>query len=102
MAFDEVPGNWALWLDRFRPRASRRYKLPSLMSFLLNVTIMYSASRQPQSKNLTDLYFHPPLERVGMLQWKRFDSIEQQGYAHAFEVLDAMSDAQLQPFRPLS
>lgn len=102
LAFDEVPGNWALLLDRFRPRAKRRYKLPSLMAYLLNVTIMYSASRQVQSKNLTDLYFHPPLERVGMLQWKRFDSIEQQGYAHACEVLDAMTETTLRPFRPLS
>lgn len=101
LAFDEVPGNWALLLDRFRPRARRRYKLPSLMAYLLNVTIMYSASRQLQSKNLTDLYFHPPLERVGMLQWKRFDSIEQQGYAHACEVLNAMTETTLRPFRPL-
>jgi len=97
---DDVPGTWALLRDRFRPRAKRRYRLPSLMSYLLNVSIMYSTSRQREYRRLTDLYFNPPLDRVGMLQWSRFDSIALQGYNYACEVLDAMSDEQLQPFRP--
>ena len=37
------------------------------MAYLLNVNIMYSNSRQGESRRLTDLYFSPPLERVGML-----------------------------------
>jgi len=100
LALDDVPGTWALLRDRFRPRAKRRYRLPSLMSYLLNVSIMYSTSRQREYRRLTDLYFNPPLDRVGMLQWSRFDSIALQGYNYACEVLDAMSDEQLQPFRP--
>ncbi|MBK9440396.1 MAG: cyclic nucleotide-binding domain-containing protein [Comamonadaceae bacterium] len=100
LALDDVPGTWALLRDRFRPRAKRRYRLPSLMSYLLNVSIMYSTSRQREYRRLTDLYFNPPLDRVGMLQWGRFDSIAQQGYNYACEVLDAMSEEQLQPFRP--
>jgi NTE family protein len=46
------------------------------------VTVLYSSSRQQQSTKLTDLYLNPPLERVGMLQWKKFDSIVSQGYEH--------------------
>ncbi|HSO43939.1 MAG TPA: patatin-like phospholipase family protein, partial [Rhodoferax sp.] len=99
VAFDEVPGTWALLRDRLRPRQQRRYKLPSLMAYLLNVNIVYSTSRQGESRKLTDLYFSPPLERVGMLQWQRFDSIAKQGYEYACEVLDAMSEEQLKPFR---
>ena len=89
VTFDEVPGTWALLRDRLRPRQQRRYKLPSFMAYLLNVNIMYSTSRQGESRRLTDLYFSPPLERVGMLQWQRFDSIAKQGYEYASEVLDA-------------
>ena len=63
-------------------------------------TILYSTSRQRQSQRLTDLYFNPPLERVGMLQWERFDSIVEQGRAHGAEVLDAMAGPALQAFRP--
>ena len=100
VAFEEVPGTWALLRDRLRARPQRRYKLPSLMAYLLNVNIMYSNSRQDESRRLTDLYFSPPLERVGMLQWQRFDSIAKQGYDYACEVLDAMPEDQLRAFRP--
>ena len=93
-----MPGTWALLRDRLRPRRRRRYRLPSLTSFLMNVNVLYSSSRQQQARKLTDLYFNPPLERVGMLQWDRFDHIVQQGQAHAKEVLDTTSAQALQPY----
>lgn len=86
---EEVPGTWALLRDRLRPRARRRYRLPSLVSLLMNVTVLYSASRLQQTRKLIDVYMNPPLDRVGMLQWKRFEQIVEQGYAHACAVLDA-------------
>ncbi len=95
---DELPGSWALLRDRLRPRAARRYHLPTLTSYLMNVTILYSSSRQQQSRKLTDLYFNPPMERVGMLQWDRFDSIVKQGLEHATEVLDALPPEALKPY----
>ena len=94
----EVPGSWALLRDLFRPRNKRRFRLPSLMSYLMNVTILYSASRQHESRKLTDLYFNPPLERVGMLQWDKFDSIVQQGHEHGVAVLSGLSPAEIKPF----
>lgn len=95
---DEVPDSWALLRDRLRPRKRRRYRFPSLVSYLMNVTILYSRSRQRQSQQLTDLYFNPPLERVGMLQWEKFDSIVLQGYAHGVKVLDGMSAERMNGF----
>lgn len=96
--YDEVPGGWALLRDRLRPRASRRYKFPSLVAYLMNVTILYSASRRQEAERMTDLYFNPPLERVGMLQWKKFDSIVAQGHAHGAQVLDALPPDRLKRF----
>jgi NTE family protein len=95
----EVPGAWALFRDRLRPRAQRRYRLPSLVAYLMNVTVMFSTSRQRQARKLTDLYFNPPLERVGMLQWNRFDSIVEQGRAYAEQVLDALPPQALEPYQ---
>lgn len=85
--FDEVPGPWALLRDRLRPRAHRRYRLPPLSAYLLNVTILYSSSRQRAARAACDVYFNPPLDRIGLLAWKHFDSIVAQGRAHAEEVL---------------
>lgn len=92
---DEVPSAWALALDRLRPRGRRLYRLPSLTTYLMNVTALYSTSRQRQGRRLTDLYFNPPLENVGMLQWERFDHIVGLGYAHACEVLSPASSRPL-------
>ena len=89
-----MPGSWKLLLDRLRPRSKRRYRVPSLMAYLLNVTILYSTSRQQQLRQMTDIYFSPPLQRVGLLQWTKFDAIEQQGYDHAVEVLGGLSETQ--------
>lgn len=83
----QMPSWWQLALDRLRPRLLRRYRLPSLSAYLLNVTTLYSASRREQSRAGVDLYFNPALARVGMLEWHRFDDIVAQGLQHAREVL---------------
>ena len=88
LEFDEVPGSWTMLLDRLRPRRQRRFRLPSLTAYLLNITILYSTSRQREVQRLTDLYFNPPLYKVGLLQWSRFDQIVRQGYEYAIGVLD--------------
>src|SRR5690606_2392306 len=64
LGFDEIPGGWALLVDRLRPRHKRRYRLPTLMTYLSNVTIIYSISRQQDARRLVDLYFNPPLYKV--------------------------------------
>lgn len=84
---DEVPGGWDLFLDWLRPVRKRRYRLPSLPAYLMTVMVLNSMARGRQARALADLYFHPPLERVGLLQWKRFDRIVQIGYEHALQVL---------------
>ena len=92
LEFDEVPGSWALLRDRFRPRHKRRYRLPSLTSYLLNVTILYSMSRQDEARRQTDVYFCPPLYKVGLLQWSAFDQIVRQGQEHGVEVMSKLSE----------
>ena len=89
-----MPGSWTLLFDRLRPRSRRRYRLPSLIAYLLNITILYSVSRQPEARRLTDLFFNPPLMRVGLLQWAKFDSIVSEGERHAAEVLDTLNATQ--------
>ena len=91
----EVPGTWALLRDKLRPRAQRRYKMPSMASLLMNVTILYSVSRQREVQALTDVYFNPPLDRVGMLAWNKLDQIVKQGYTHGNEVLQALGPGAL-------
>ena len=66
-----------------------------MASILMNVTILYSVSRQREVQALTDVYFNPPLDRVGMLAWNKLDQIVKQGYTHGNEVLHALEPAAL-------
>ena len=83
----EMPGTWQLLRDRMRPRDQRRYQLPSLPSYLMTVTILYSMSRQRSAQALCDMYFNPPLARIGMLQWGHLEATVLLGYEHAMQVL---------------
>lgn len=85
---DEVPGSWALLRDRLRPRGQRRWRFPSLASYLVNMTVLHSVARQRRAQQLADLVLRPALDRVGLLAWNRFDDILRQGHAHASAVLD--------------
>ena len=96
---EEVPSTWALMLDMLRPRRRRRYRFPSLVAYLMNVSILYSNSRRSHSHSLADMVMNPPLYRVGMLQWSRFDSIVEQGHIHAIDVLEKADPALLAALR---
>ena len=90
--FDEMPSGWALLRDCLRPKAQRRYRLPSLAAYLMSMPILYSVSRQRQAGKLTQLCFNPPLDGVGMLEWGKFEQTVQQGYEHACAVLSETAD----------
>jgi NTE family protein len=94
--FDEMPSAWQVLRDRWRSREKRRYRVPSLVAYLLNISILYSVSRQEESRRRTDLYFNPPLANFGFLQWNRASAIIQRGDAHAAEVIEALSSADKQ------
>ena len=90
-SWQATPSSLALLVDRLRPRAKRRHRgLPSLTAYLMRVTTLYSQSRRATARALCDVYINPPLARVGMLEWERFDAIVEQGHAHARAVLDAL------------
>lgn len=96
---EEVPGTWALLRNSLRKVERKKFWLPSLTSTLLNVTLLYSTSRQKAAREIIDLGFHPDVRTVGMLQWREFDRAVEIGYRHACEVLSAMSEQQLAAYR---
>ena len=65
--------------------------MPSLTASLMNVTVLYSTSRERENRKLTDLYFNPPLERVGMLEWHKLEGIVAQSHEYAERVLNAFA-----------
>ena len=94
---EELPDGWRLAVDRLR---GKRHPLPGIVPLLLNSSIMYSYSRQAESKRLVDLYFAPPVQGFGMLDWSRFDRIVKAGYDFAVQQLESAAAADGQPHEP--
>lgn len=84
-AFDELPGAMTLLRDKL---IGRRHRLPSLMSLMLNASMMNSYARLKESQRFVDLYFAPEVHRYGMLDWTQFDRLVQAGYDYARQVID--------------
>ncbi len=89
LEIEAMPTPWQLLRDRLRPRAQRRYRLPSLPSYLMNVTALHGTARQRAAVQEADLVVRPPMPRIGMLQWRRYADAVRQGYDEASRVLDA-------------
>lgn len=85
--FNQVPSTWALLIDRLKPRARRRYHLPSMLTTLMATNTLNSHQKMSQVAGDVDLLFRPDVRRFGMLEWKSYDLIVEQGYRHAQEVL---------------
>ena len=85
--------------DRFRAKKQRKYRLPSLMSIMLNATLMYSVARRNETKQFLDLAFNPDVTRFGLLSWSAFDKIVETDYDHAPGVLQNLSDEELARLR---
>jgi NTE family protein len=94
---EAMPTNLQMFLDRLKPKRMRRYRLPTLATVMMNVNIMYSMSREARSHALVDLLFKPPIARVGMLDWKKFDAVMAQGLEHGREVLARVDMAAWRP-----
>ncbi|GAB3710883.1 patatin-like phospholipase family protein [Spirosoma flavus] len=96
---EQIPSPSAMLRDRFRPTRQRKYRLPSLMSIMLNATLLYSSARRNENIRHTDLYFNPDVSRYGIMNWSSYDDIVQKGYEHALEILNQLTPDELAQLR---
>lgn len=62
-------------------------KMPNLLYIIMEATMLSGRYLTEVHKQDADLYFNPDTSGVGMLDWQRFDKIEQIGYDHARKLL---------------
>ena len=85
--FTKLPGPWALLIDRLRPRAKRRYPVPSMLTILMATNTLNSNQKMSQVVQDVDVHFNPDVRRFGLLEWKSFDLLVAEGYHHAQKIL---------------
>ena len=96
---DCVPGTLALLRDKLKPRAKRRYRLPSVPETMLRSSFITSISKQKEMGKFTDLLFQPRVPECRLLDWNRFDEMVAAGYSQARQMLAGLTDAQREMFR---
>ncbi|GAB3499042.1 patatin-like phospholipase family protein [Spirosoma knui] len=99
LTMEQIPSPTSLLRDRFRSKRQRKYRLPSLLSLMLNATLLYSSARRNENIRHTDLYFNPDVSRYGIMNWASYDHIVQKGYEHAIEVLNGLHPDELARLR---
>lgn len=94
---DDLPGGWTLTWDRLTGRR-RQFRVPGLLSILMNSVTLASASREAEESTRADLEFRLNLPSVGLLDFQSFDHAVKVGYEHAARHLAAMSREELAPY----
>jgi NTE family protein len=85
--FTDVPGGWTLLWDRLRGSKRRRFQIPSLLNLLVATSTLGSDQKMSQLAVDVDVLFEPNVGHFGMLEWKAFDRLFEEGYRQAREVL---------------
>lgn len=66
---------------------------PGLVSTLVRAAMVNGEDAGAHRRDRADLLLTPPLEHIGMLDWKNWRSAVDAGYRHAVEVLEARARA---------
>lgn len=97
--FEDVPDPKTMFRDKLRDRKKRKFRLPSLISIILNSTLLYSYARRRETMTDVDLHFNPSVSKFGFTNWKAFDRFVNEGYKHAKGVLEQIPEAELEKYR---
>ena len=76
------PPWWQLLMQR------RRVQRPGLVATLVRAGMVNGEEASLRRRAQADLLFTPPLEHIGMLDWKDWRRAIEAGYRHAMEVLE--------------
>ena len=79
-----TPPLWRLLLQR-----RQDIRRPGLVSTLVRAGMVNGETASEQRRERADLLITPPLEHIGMLDWKDWQRAIDAGYRHTIEVLEA-------------
>ena len=89
---ERVPSPWEVVRNKFRIR-KKNVKFPSILEILLRASMLASSRRQDDAVKAADLVFHPPIDEFGLLEFDAIERLEQVGYEHAKQQIEAWRTA---------
>jgi len=92
MVVEGDENTWEVVRNKFRVR-KKNVKFPSIVEILLRASMLASSRRQDDAVKSADLVFHPPIDEFGLLEFDAIERLEQVGYEHAKQQIEAWRTA---------
>jgi len=77
------------------PSMPSRYQTPKLINTLWKSIILGSSRYQQENMAMSDLYLRPPVQDIGIINWKAFSKAVQTGYEYTLQQLQEESETWL-------
>ncbi len=90
---------WSAALKKILPFSTPQ-KAPTMLNILIRTTLLSSVVKRDQVKKNADLYFEPPVEAFGLLEFKAMEEIIETGYRYTRKKLKCLEhEGKLDLFR---
>ena len=87
--FTEFPSRAKyIWHRLIGKKDGSTQQIPNMMHMLVQSTLVNSDALARSWRPSIDLFFNPDVSKFGLMDWKAFDKIAAEGYAHGKKVLD--------------
>ncbi|MBY5957182.1 patatin-like phospholipase family protein [Membranicola marinus] len=95
LGYDVVPGPWEYLKDRLLGK--RSLKVPTITTIIMESMVLASYTKYEKATEIANLHLHPPVGKIGMLDWKHFDEMVEIGKEYTDQKLTPEVKEQLLP-----
>ncbi len=85
--FPDMPSPVAFLMDKFFNSHNRQFRVPTLMSGIIQSSLLASSVKNIKARANADLLFSPDVRKYDLLAWSFYDSLVKIGFEHARDVL---------------
>ena len=89
--FDTVPTSLEFFINKFRRGAKLRYRVPTVVSSIIQSSLLASGAKIAAVRKSVDLLFTPDVQKFELMDWTSCSELIDLGYRHAIDVLSATS-----------
>ena len=99
LEYDVVPESWSYLKDKYLGK--KKYKVPSITTLIMESFVLASYSKYEELTQKADLHLHPPINKIGILDWKSHDKLVRIGRDYTDQVVTEDVRHQLMPYAHL-
>lgn len=73
LGYEVVPESWQYLKDKYLGK--KKYKVPSISNIIMESLVLASYAKYGELTEKADLHLHPPIHKIGILDWNAFDEM---------------------------